>query len=321
MSTREANYVLQFGRRVVQFARHVLLCVLFVGTESRYSFLRPLFKKTAMFVIPETRFDEMDLDGLSASQTGLDTSNLENVANSSLSADFAAKVNADKVRLLLKANDALKTQVLKIQREQKDNVRVKRIKRLEAELEEKQIVFEAFKERLTSSGCTEADVQALVVKAIGGPARIRPPTVEELQAEIAQLKVDKLRVEKKLKSATTALVQGQTTAPSMATSVELLKSASASVLSASSNNAEHLKFVAVCAERDELKRCVEDQQRQLEEARESSRLQKMYVTYLSEPCRSNSLTSFLSTVTKRSSSVPRPNEPSCKRTPSGFTMS
>ena len=63
----------------------------------------------------------MDSDAKSSRSDSLDAS-FETGANSSAAVDFAQKIASEKVRILLKSNDALKQQVLKIQRECKVNI-------------------------------------------------------------------------------------------------------------------------------------------------------------------------------------------------------
>jgi hypothetical protein len=53
--------------------------------------------------------------------------------------ELTAKIQHEKVKALLKANDLLRKQLLQKDKEGKDNVRVKRIKKLETEVEEKQV--------------------------------------------------------------------------------------------------------------------------------------------------------------------------------------
>ena len=232
----------------------------------------------------------------SPSLSGTDT--LDPASASASPADVAARLNAEKVRILLRANDELKKQVLKVQRETKDNVRVKRIKRLEAEVEEKQVVFEAFKARLAAAGDTPDDIQAMVAKAIGGPARIRPPSVEELQAQVARLELEKLKMEKKMRSAAAnggtntaaAATAGSGASAAMASSMTKAGGTASTSTSLGStgggggSSAGPMSLVE-CAmqleiartERDETRRVLEATRAMLENAQDAARLQKMCV--------------------------------------------
>ena len=112
------------------------------------------------------------------------------------------------------------------------------------------------------------DVQKLIAEAIGGPARIRPPTIEELQAENAQLKLEKHRLDKKLRAATSI-------APDSTTGLVKLAGVASAV--ANSGAIDFVQLAAVRSERDELKRAVESQRQALNEAQDMGRLQKMCV--------------------------------------------
>ncbi len=228
----------------------------------------------------------------SPSLSGTDTLDHASASASASPADIAARLNAEKVRILLRANDELKKQVLKVQRETKDNVRVKRIKRLEAEVEEKQIVFEAFKARLAAAGDTPDDIQAMVAKAIGGPARIRPPTIEELQAQVARLELEKLKIEKKMRSAAANGVGNSATAAtagfgaSLAMASSMTRGSNATVGSTGGGAGASTGSMSLveCAmqleiartERDETRRVLEATRAMLESAQDAARLQKMY---------------------------------------------
>ncbi len=77
----------------------------------------------------------------SASIAGVMPANLAGASNEKIPPEFQAKIAQEKIKMLLKANDALRKQMIQKEKESKDNVRVKRIKKLEAEVEEKQVFF------------------------------------------------------------------------------------------------------------------------------------------------------------------------------------
>lgn len=70
----------------------------------------------------------------------------------------AEQAQTQKVHTLLAANDTLRKQLAQAKREGKDNVRVKQIKKLRAELVEQEHFIEALKRELTNRGVTTEEV-------------------------------------------------------------------------------------------------------------------------------------------------------------------
>ena len=128
----------------------------------------------------EISFDEND-ENLTNRSINLSVSNNN---YEKLPPELSNKLASEKIKILLKQNDTLRKQILNIQKESKDNIRVKKIKKLQIEIDEKLIISEAFKERLMELGLSIKDIELIVDRALKGPAKVRPPRIEELQSEV-----------------------------------------------------------------------------------------------------------------------------------------
>ena len=65
----------------------------------------------------------------------------ESGASVKLPPDLNAQLQTEKIKILLKQCDSLRKQMVQLQKENKDNVRVKKIKKIEKEMEERAVCF------------------------------------------------------------------------------------------------------------------------------------------------------------------------------------
>jgi len=107
-------------------------------------------------------------------------------------------VHADKIRHLLRSNDNLQKEIEKLKSEGKDNVRVKIIKSLRLSLLESQALAEELKTLALSSGASQQQIIAAHDKVNDGIKRTRPPNVDELKQQIAELKLENVKLTRKL---------------------------------------------------------------------------------------------------------------------------
>mmetsp|Transcript_14682 Transcript_14682/g.28765 ORF Transcript_14682/g.28765 Transcript_14682/m.28765 type:complete len:307 (-) Transcript_14682:63-983(-) len=110
------------------------------------------------------------------------------------------KLHNKKIRMLLKSNDALKAEIIQLKKEGHDNYRVKMIKNMKQQVRELQCHVETLKKALLSKGSTIDEIDDMMVAAVNAPKRLRPPSTEQLQKQIAQLKNEKLKLQGQLKA-------------------------------------------------------------------------------------------------------------------------
>ena len=127
------------------------------------------------------------------------------------------RVHSEQVRALLKSNELLKREVVRARLEQRDNVRVRIIKALKAQLIEHQSLISAYRDRLQALGVGKAELAAISQVSVAFPSAVKPAVVDALEARLEKAQGDnkKLVEERKLLRAALHALCGGATSPAL----------------------------------------------------------------------------------------------------------
>jgi len=106
--------------------------------------------------------------------------------------------NAKKIKSLLKSNEGLRREIVKLKEEGKDNHRVRVIKEMRVQVREQEAVIEALKSSMKEGGASEDDILAIIEDCTTQPKLARAPRVESLQRQVVTLTKEKTQLAQKL---------------------------------------------------------------------------------------------------------------------------
>jgi translation initiation factor 1 (eIF-1/SUI1) len=113
------------------------------------------------------------------------------------------RTHGAKLRALLRANEELKQELVRVAVEQRDNVRVKIIQGLRVQLAEQKTLLAALKEKLGDYGMSKAELGRFTERVLAFPL-MPMPNVEKLEGEIEQLLQQNRRLKQELRVAKNA---------------------------------------------------------------------------------------------------------------------
>lgn len=107
------------------------------------------------------------------------------------------EMHSQKIKTLLKSINSLKKEVQKSKFDQKENVRIQKIQRLEKDLADMEIVVDALRREVNQEDRCDLAIKRALEK---GPKRVRIASREELKMEINSFKNVSLRLVQTLKT-------------------------------------------------------------------------------------------------------------------------